>query len=159
MRSRNSVKLLVMADDFRNFWWFWHPILLSHLACETWMFWIRWLFLFNIEMPGEDWYHCFFSGWLAFDRLSLLSRKEPTYWNMGVEGSPNSVHLGYPMWDYFHSLASYFWSPLCLSHFTCKDCSWFLQDESVLIWFSAKEEKHLRLSHVSRIMPGQRTVS
>ncbi|VAH85286.1 unnamed protein product [Triticum turgidum subsp. durum] len=30
-------------------------------------------------------------------------------------------------------------------------------DESVLIWFSGKEEKHLRLSHVSRIMPGQRT--
>ncbi|KAJ6811289.1 uncharacterized protein M6B38_155615 [Iris pallida] len=30
-------------------------------------------------------------------------------------------------------------------------------DESVLIWFSGKEEKHLRLSHVARIMPGQRT--
>ncbi|XP_051228261.1 PH, RCC1 and FYVE domains-containing protein 1 isoform X1 [Lolium perenne] len=30
-------------------------------------------------------------------------------------------------------------------------------DESALIWFSAKEEKHLKLSHVSRIMPGQRT--
>ncbi|XP_058107798.1 PH, RCC1 and FYVE domains-containing protein 1-like isoform X2 [Magnolia sinica] len=31
-------------------------------------------------------------------------------------------------------------------------------DESVLIWFSGKEEKHLKLSHVSRIIPGQRTV-
>ncbi|XP_068658422.1 PH, RCC1 and FYVE domains-containing protein 1-like isoform X1 [Aristolochia californica] len=30
-------------------------------------------------------------------------------------------------------------------------------DESVLIWFSGKEEKHLKLSHVSRILPGQRT--
>ncbi|KAJ6831907.1 uncharacterized protein M6B38_343410 [Iris pallida] len=30
-------------------------------------------------------------------------------------------------------------------------------DESGLIWFSGKEEKHLRLSHVARIMPGQRT--
>ncbi|KAL5222174.1 hypothetical protein ABZP36_026887 [Zizania latifolia] len=30
-------------------------------------------------------------------------------------------------------------------------------DESVLIWFSGKEEKHLRLSCVSRIIPGQRT--
>ncbi|ONK67499.1 uncharacterized protein A4U43_C05F680, partial [Asparagus officinalis] len=30
-------------------------------------------------------------------------------------------------------------------------------DESILIWFSGKEEKHLKLSHVSRIMPGQRT--
>lgn len=30
-------------------------------------------------------------------------------------------------------------------------------DESVLIWFSGKEEKLLKLSHVSRIMPGQRT--
>ncbi|KAI5002065.1 hypothetical protein ZWY2020_026715 [Hordeum vulgare] len=30
-------------------------------------------------------------------------------------------------------------------------------DESILIWFSGKEEKQLRLSHVSRIMPGQRT--
>ncbi|WOK93549.1 hypothetical protein Cni_G02249 [Canna indica] len=30
-------------------------------------------------------------------------------------------------------------------------------DESMLIWFSGKEEKNLKLSHVSRIMPGQRT--
>ncbi|KAG0503128.1 hypothetical protein HPP92_003200 [Vanilla planifolia] len=30
-------------------------------------------------------------------------------------------------------------------------------DESVLIWFSGKEEKHLKLNHVTRIMPGQRT--
>ncbi|XP_043691587.1 PH, RCC1 and FYVE domains-containing protein 1-like isoform X2 [Telopea speciosissima] len=31
-------------------------------------------------------------------------------------------------------------------------------DESVLIWYSGKEEKHLKLSHVSRIIPGQRTI-
>ncbi|KAL0370318.1 UNVERIFIED_CONTAM: PH, RCC1 and FYVE domains-containing protein 1 [Sesamum angustifolium] len=30
-------------------------------------------------------------------------------------------------------------------------------DESILIWFSGKEEKHLKLSHVSRIISGQRT--
>ncbi|XVF24448.1 hypothetical protein REPUB_Repub13aG0128800 [Reevesia pubescens] len=30
-------------------------------------------------------------------------------------------------------------------------------DESVLIWISGKEEKYLKLSHVSRIIPGQRT--
>ncbi|KAL0926186.1 hypothetical protein M5K25_002395 [Dendrobium thyrsiflorum] len=30
-------------------------------------------------------------------------------------------------------------------------------DESMLIWFSGKDEKHLKLNHVSRIMPGQRT--
>ncbi|MQM01592.1 hypothetical protein Taro_034354 [Colocasia esculenta] len=30
-------------------------------------------------------------------------------------------------------------------------------DESLLIWYSGKEEKQLRLSHVSRIIPGQRT--
>ncbi|XP_034705069.1 PH, RCC1 and FYVE domains-containing protein 1-like [Vitis riparia] len=30
-------------------------------------------------------------------------------------------------------------------------------DESVLIWLSGKEEKRLKLSHVSRIIPGQRT--
>ncbi|PSR90145.1 1-phosphatidylinositol 4,5-bisphosphate phosphodiesterase, partial [Actinidia chinensis var. chinensis] len=30
-------------------------------------------------------------------------------------------------------------------------------DESVLIWFSGKEEKQLKLSHVSRIVSGQRT--
>ncbi|XP_071733808.1 PH, RCC1 and FYVE domains-containing protein 1-like isoform X2 [Rutidosis leptorrhynchoides] len=30
-------------------------------------------------------------------------------------------------------------------------------DESILIWFSGKEEKQLRLSHVSRIVSGQRT--
>lgn len=35
----------------------------------------------------------------------------------------------------------------------------FVQDESILIWISGKEEKHLKLSHVSRIIPGQRTVS
>ncbi|RVW27572.1 hypothetical protein CK203_097519 [Vitis vinifera] len=35
----------------------------------------------------------------------------------------------------------------------------FFQDESVLIWLSGKEEKRLKLSHVSRIIPGQRTVS
>ncbi|KAI3839540.1 hypothetical protein MKW92_002973 [Papaver armeniacum] len=30
-------------------------------------------------------------------------------------------------------------------------------DESLLIWYSGKEEKHLKLSHVSKIIPGQRT--
>ncbi|KAJ6341064.1 hypothetical protein OIU78_009272 [Salix suchowensis] len=30
-------------------------------------------------------------------------------------------------------------------------------DESALIWISGKEEKHLKLSHISRIIPGQRT--
>ncbi|XP_074284695.1 PH, RCC1 and FYVE domains-containing protein 1-like [Silene latifolia] len=30
-------------------------------------------------------------------------------------------------------------------------------DESLLLWYSGNEEKHLRLSHVSRIIPGQRT--
>lgn len=30
-------------------------------------------------------------------------------------------------------------------------------DESMLIWYSGKEEKQLKLSHVSRIIPGQRT--
>ncbi|XP_062111643.1 PH, RCC1 and FYVE domains-containing protein 1-like isoform X2 [Humulus lupulus] len=30
-------------------------------------------------------------------------------------------------------------------------------DESFLIWYSGKEEKHVKLSHVSRIIPGQRT--
>lgn len=39
---------------------------------------------------------------------------------------------------------------------------WFVycfQDESVLIWFSGKEEKRLKLTNVSRIISGQRTVS
>lgn len=36
---------------------------------------------------------------------------------------------------------------------------WWFQDESALIWFSGKEEKYLKLSHVSRIISGQRTVS
>ncbi|XP_061997844.1 PH, RCC1 and FYVE domains-containing protein 1-like isoform X2 [Rosa rugosa] len=30
-------------------------------------------------------------------------------------------------------------------------------DESVLIWYSGKDEKYVKLSHVSRIIPGQRT--
>jgi hypothetical protein len=39
------------------------------------------------------------------------------------------------------------------------DFSYFFQDESVLIWLSEKEEKHLKLSNVSKIISGQRTVS
>ncbi|KAK1258524.1 hypothetical protein QJS04_geneDACA014853 [Acorus gramineus] len=31
------------------------------------------------------------------------------------------------------------------------------EDESTLIWYSGKEEKQLKISHVSRIIPGQRT--
>ncbi|BBG96538.1 Regulator of chromosome condensation family with FYVE zinc finger domain [Prunus dulcis] len=31
-------------------------------------------------------------------------------------------------------------------------------DESSLIWYSGKEEKYVKLSHVSRIIPGQRTI-
>lgn len=34
-----------------------------------------------------------------------------------------------------------------------------LQDGLFLIWFSGREEKQLRLSAVSKIVPGQRTVS
>ncbi|XP_050375188.1 PH, RCC1 and FYVE domains-containing protein 1 [Argentina anserina] len=30
-------------------------------------------------------------------------------------------------------------------------------DEALLIWYSGKDEKHIRLSHVSTIIPGQRT--
>lgn len=33
------------------------------------------------------------------------------------------------------------------------------QDETTLVWYIGKEEKKLRLIHVSRIIPGQRTVS
>lgn len=33
------------------------------------------------------------------------------------------------------------------------------QDESLLIWYSGKEEKHIKLCTVSKIIPGQRTVS
>ncbi|KAH1072943.1 hypothetical protein J1N35_025271 [Gossypium stocksii] len=33
----------------------------------------------------------------------------------------------------------------------------FVEDESVLIWLSGKEEKHLKLIHVSRIISGQHT--
>uniref|UniRef100_A0A2N9F4D2 FYVE-type domain-containing protein n=1 Tax=Fagus sylvatica TaxID=28930 RepID=A0A2N9F4D2_FAGSY len=32
------------------------------------------------------------------------------------------------------------------------------KDESVLIWYSGKEEKQLKISNVSRIIPGQRTI-
>lgn len=35
----------------------------------------------------------------------------------------------------------------------------FAQDENALIWYSGREEKKLWLSTVSRIIPGQRTVS
>jgi hypothetical protein len=35
----------------------------------------------------------------------------------------------------------------------------FMQDETVLIWYSGREEKKLWLNTVSRIIPGQRTVS
>ena len=32
------------------------------------------------------------------------------------------------------------------------------QDESVLVWYSGKDEKQLKISQVSKIIPGQRTV-
>ncbi|KAK4773873.1 hypothetical protein SAY87_028892 [Trapa incisa] len=39
-----------------------------------------------------------------------------------------------------------------------KFCPFHLSnDESALIWYSGKEEKQIKLSHVSRIIPGQRT--
>ncbi|OMO93152.1 Zinc finger, FYVE-type [Corchorus capsularis] len=39
-----------------------------------------------------------------------------------------------------------------------KFCPFHLSsDETKLIWYSGKEEKHIKLSHVSRIIPGQRT--
>ncbi|XP_068326461.1 PH, RCC1 and FYVE domains-containing protein 1-like [Pyrus communis] len=39
-----------------------------------------------------------------------------------------------------------------------KFCSFRLSnDEALLIWYSGKKEKHLKLSHVSTILPGQRT--
>lgn len=34
-----------------------------------------------------------------------------------------------------------------------------LQDESTLIWYYGKDERRLELRHVSKIIPGQRTVS
>lgn len=40
---------------------------------------------------------------------------------------------------------------LFVSHF-------LLQDETALIWYSHKREKFLRLSSVSKVIPGQRTV-
>ena len=47
------------------------------------------------------------------------------------------------------------WGCCCLtllvSHF-------LLQDETALIWYSHKREKFLRLSSVSKVIPGQRTV-
>lgn len=33
------------------------------------------------------------------------------------------------------------------------------QDESLLIWYSGKEERQLKLNTVTKIIPGQRTVS
>lgn len=33
------------------------------------------------------------------------------------------------------------------------------QDESILIWYSGRKEKQLKLSDVTKIIPGQRTVS
>jgi len=33
------------------------------------------------------------------------------------------------------------------------------QDESILIWYSGRKEKQLKLNIVSKIIPGQRTVS
>lgn len=33
------------------------------------------------------------------------------------------------------------------------------QDESMLIWYYGKDEKHLELCNVTKIIPGQRTVS
>jgi len=35
----------------------------------------------------------------------------------------------------------------------------FLQDETTLVWFSHKKERNLKLDSITRIIPGQRTVS
>lgn len=62
--------------------------------------------------------------------------------------------------DCFH-LMQFFSLPIIV-RFSKVESIWLVfgfQDESVLIWFSGKEEKHLKLSHVSRIISGQRTVS
>jgi hypothetical protein len=45
---------------------------------------------------------------------------------------------------------------LCLTLFASPS---LLQDETALIWYSHKKEKFLRLSSVSKVIPGQRTVS
>lgn len=37
--------------------------------------------------------------------------------------------------------------------------TYLFQDETTLIWYAGKEQKQLQLSKVSRIIPGQRTVS
>lgn len=70
----------------------------------------------------------------------------------------SSVQLLLFLYDFFRWQACSF---ICYL-FRCK-CSlvtcFSFQDESNLIWFSGKEEKHLKLGHVSRIIPGQRTVS
>lgn len=35
----------------------------------------------------------------------------------------------------------------------------FLKDENAIIWYSGSQEKQLNLNQVSKIIPGQRTVS
>lgn len=46
-----------------------------------------------------------------------------------------------------------------IENFCGADLLTFGQDENALIWYSGREEKKLWLSTVSRIIPGQRTVS
>ncbi|KAL8155978.1 hypothetical protein AgCh_001147 [Apium graveolens] len=54
-------------------------------------------------------------------------------------------------------LKSEVWNHFDRIEIDTKGSSMCLQDESVLIWFSGKEEKLLKLSHVSRIISGLRT--
>ncbi|KAK3226730.1 hypothetical protein Dsin_006592 [Dipteronia sinensis] len=48
------------------------------------------------------------------------------------------------------------WGKLAHSEFAKIQKS--MKDEKLLIWYSGKEEKQVKLSHISRIIPGQRTI-
>lgn len=41
----------------------------------------------------------------------------------------------------------------------CLKCDFHSQDETTLIWYSRGKERNLKLASISRIIPGQRTVS
>jgi len=57
-----------------------------------------------------------------------------------------SLHLQLSLWTSLSSSLDYLICFLC-------------QDESTLIWYSGKEPKQVKLNQVSKIIPGQRTVS
>ncbi|KAE8667633.1 hypothetical protein F3Y22_tig00112383pilonHSYRG00124 [Hibiscus syriacus] len=70
-------------------------------------------------------------------------RKEPICLSMDAEGNLNFALSNCPMYIFLSEVSRHFFSRAV--------------DESKVLWYSGKKEKHVKLSEVCKIIPGQRT--